>query len=136
MANRSISDVQDILYEVVPYLNPEYYADREEIARAQKTLLHCALTCRNFARPALNVLWSCLLSEKPLLKLLCTLGIVLEVETEGSASKPIYVSFLRLHHTYPDELMHIRIRPMHTKAICVPIHNGSTSRSMLHKSAQ
>ncbi|TFK79380.1 hypothetical protein K466DRAFT_606186 [Polyporus arcularius HHB13444] len=90
MANRSISDVQDILYEVVPYLNPEYYADREEIARAQKTLLHCALTCRNFARPALNVLWSCLLSDKPLLKLLCTLGIVLEVETEGSASKPIY----------------------------------------------
>ncbi|KAI0702803.1 hypothetical protein C8T65DRAFT_831089 [Cerioporus squamosus] len=95
MTHRSISDVQDILYKVVPYLNPEHYADQEEIARARKTLLHSALTCRNFTQPALNILWSSLPSEKPLLELLWTLGIILEVETEESASGPFY--------TYPSQ---------------------------------
>ncbi len=135
MANRSITDVQDILYEVFLYLNPDHYTYQEEIARARKTLLHSALTCRNFARPALDVLWNCLPSEKPLLELLWTLGIVLEVETDISASGPIYVGFLRLHHNH-NLLMRIRSRPILTEAIRVPIHDGSVSRNIPCKCAQ
>ena len=99
MAHQSLSDVQDILYEVFPYLDTEYYADQAEIARARKTLLHSALTCKNFAGPALDVLWSSLPNDQPLLELLRMLGIVHDVTTEkNSASGPIFVSELRLKH--------------------------------------
>ncbi|KAI1787419.1 hypothetical protein LXA43DRAFT_713507 [Ganoderma leucocontextum] len=70
----SLSDVQDILYYIFPHLDPDQ-SSGEDIFRVRQTLIHSALTCRNFTRPALSALWRSLPSDKPLMSLLCTLGI-------------------------------------------------------------
>ncbi len=76
MASRSISDVPEVFNEVFGYLDPDSYTDQEKIAEVRQALLNSALTCRHLAQPALNVLWTCLPSDEPLLDLLSTLGIL------------------------------------------------------------
>lgn len=82
---QSISDVQDILYDVFPHLDPGHYASREEIARVRQTLFRSALTCKNFTRPALNILWKHIPSEEPLLSLLFLYNIVQTTMTSHGA---------------------------------------------------
>ncbi|KAI0742979.1 hypothetical protein C8Q80DRAFT_946020 [Daedaleopsis nitida] len=71
-----ILDVQDVLYDVFPYLDPEHYASRGEIARVRQTLFRSAITCKNFTRPALKILWKHIPSDEPLLLLLSLYDIV------------------------------------------------------------
>ncbi|RPD77307.1 hypothetical protein L226DRAFT_533305 [Lentinus tigrinus ALCF2SS1-7] len=74
---RSICDIlPDLIHDIVPYLNPEYCDTKEETVCARYVLLRCALTCKDFTTPALNVLWRSLPSDKPLVNLLSTLGVV------------------------------------------------------------
>ncbi|KAI1787414.1 hypothetical protein LXA43DRAFT_713039 [Ganoderma leucocontextum] len=73
---RSLSDVQGVLFYIIsPHLDPEQSSSEEDIFLFRQTLLRSALTCRNFTRPALTALWRWLPSDKPLISLLCTLGI-------------------------------------------------------------
>ena len=66
--------VQDILYDVFPYLDPDLYVD-VEASGARRALLASAITSRDFEGPALDILWRSLPSPRPLALLLCTLGI-------------------------------------------------------------
>ncbi|RPD63425.1 hypothetical protein L227DRAFT_651068 [Lentinus tigrinus ALCF2SS1-6] len=91
MANQSISDVHDIVLEIFSYFNPEHYDNQADIASARNTLLHSALTCKNWTRPALNILWSCLPSDQPLLQLLAALGITLEITTHSKTPDRVYI---------------------------------------------
>ena len=72
--NPSLSDVQDLLYHIVQHLDPDR-SSVEDRTRVRQTLLSAALTCRNFARPALAALWRSLPSDKPLTHLLFTLKL-------------------------------------------------------------
>ena len=73
-SKQSLSDVQDILYLVFPYLDPERSIGEDQV-RVRQTLLRSAIACRTFARPALDTLWKCLPDDKPLVSLLCLYGI-------------------------------------------------------------
>ena len=48
--------VQDILYDVFPYLDPDHYVGIEA-SSARQALLASAITSRDFERPALDILW-------------------------------------------------------------------------------
>ncbi len=76
MARTHVQLIQDVLYEVFPYLDPDHYASREEVIRARQTLLRSAITCKDFTWPALNILWQSLPSDEPLLGLFSAYGIV------------------------------------------------------------
>ncbi|KAH9914064.1 uncharacterized protein BXZ73DRAFT_106709 [Epithele typhae] len=71
--HRSLSDIQDILYDVFPLLDPDDYGVEAQLIR--RTLLAAGLTCRNFMRPAITVLWRSLPGERPLVSLLLALGM-------------------------------------------------------------
>ena len=73
-ASRTLSDVQDILYHIFCYLDPER-STGEDTFRVRQTLIHSAISCKNFTDPALNALWRCLPNQKPLTSLLYTLDI-------------------------------------------------------------
>lgn len=76
MANTTLRlpDVPDILHHVFSYLDPIHCSDRE-ISTPLRSLTMVARTCRGFSGPALDVLWKCLPDDRPLVNLLCAIGI-------------------------------------------------------------
>ena len=81
--------VQDILFDVFPYLDPDQ-SRGAEASQARRTLLASALTCRDFTQPALNILWKTLPSDAPLTALLLALNIVQAQSDTGA--RPYHVS--------------------------------------------
>ena len=71
---RSLADVPDILPDIFSYLDPIHYSD-ESMYEARRSLAMAARSCRDFAGPALDVLWRRLPDDQPIADLLYIVGI-------------------------------------------------------------
>ena len=98
---RFLADVPDILPDIFSYLDPIHYSD-ERMYEARRSLAIAARSCRDFAGPALDVLWRRLSDDQPLADLLCIVGIAArEHERDDAAALSDYLRRDRL--PIPDE---------------------------------
>lgn len=136
-ASRLLPDMQDILYCICSHLDPDRSSEKD-IVLVRQALIRSALAWRNFTQPALNTLWRSLPSGKPLIALLCTLGIAQGRTFEVRAGSlpwehpdpPVSTSYVcygcSVHILSPPELIHITVRVYPPRMIRVrtPIGHG------------
>ena len=91
----ALAGIEDILFCIFSYLDPEacikppdvgptYHAHQPELQeafRARVALFRLAISYRSFTGPALNILWRTLPGDRPLIILLCSLGIACKRES-------------------------------------------------------